>query len=510
MGWWRTCRNILIAISMVCPAGSFGQNSESEKIKSLKENLCATKQPFKNDISEIDSDSQGDFCATCELKPNSIVNLQKIAKAFAEEARLKREIEFLKFYLSSDPNNILYTIRREMEHLNLYKEQKDFVDKKLASLKFELEAIPKQQAAIDKLAKDEDMSQEERTSLAGIVKAHSAEGENVLLSKYNLPPKQTSKRQMSLPPKIPPHLKYNSSPQPPLQNQSLPDPPPEKESADELKKYPSHLEMLKSYKEYQDWLEAQRKVPDKVQKWLEGDDRDPPPDISKQKMALVLKDAIQSKLRANERLEEAAKQFAKIIQETEGRIEKLKERHREEQAKILSPTLTDMRSQLTSLENEIKGKISYRLNPCRLSLAEILAIENYTVDGYKLLNGALRRGGKEAENISFYAETLKAALKKFRKYEGTVRRGADLPPDVLEKHQEGAVVEYPAFTSTSVEHGFSRSHRFIIKTKNGAYIAPYSPNYREQEVIIPPGNFKVLSRGRNWGFGIEIVLEQVD
>lgn len=487
-----------------------------EKIIALEKNLCASSQPFKDEISEFDLDSQGDYCVTCELNPNFIVNLRKIVKVSAEQARLKREIEFLKYYRQKWMGKInLDSIPQTLEYLNQLKRGKDEVEERLANMGNVREAYVKNEAAIVKLNAGKELSEDEKRSLAKMFRERKPRKEDSPTSEDLFFKKISKFHDMPPPFKASPHLKYNSSPLPPPQNQSLPIPPPDQDLNGEENKPLSNLELLKSYKETQEALDKatrdRLRIPETIQEWLEASDQKPPAGISNRKIAKLLNDVNQDKRQEYIILKDQAEKAAEIVKHVEARLEELKEMQAQHgQLEKSSRAKFYTRSELTYLENTLRDRISIA-NPCGLSTAEMLAISYYTGSkGFRVLNGALRAGGTEAKDMEHFAETLKAALKKFRTFDGTVRRGAELPSEKLEEHQRGATVEYPAFTSTSVGSGFGALHRFTIKSKNGAYIAPYSANPHEREVIIPPGNFKVLSRERSLNGKIEFVLEQVD
>lgn len=158
---------------------------------------------------------------------------------------------------------------------------------------------------------------------------------------------------------------------------------------------------------------------------------------------------------------------------------------------------------------------SFRERPtfkdCGLTPGEEGALLNFTEQGYIELNSVMRKPAIYAydKRAISQVETLKNALKKFKTYQGLVRRGVEFPKDVLAEHQPGQIVEYKAFSSTSLNHGFARPHQLVIHSKTGRYIATYSSRYNEAEVLFLPGKFKVLSRTDQPGGKVEIVLEEL-
>ncbi|MBK7891077.1 MAG: hypothetical protein IPJ84_09610 [Bdellovibrionales bacterium] len=141
---------------------------------------------------------------------------------------------------------------------------------------------------------------------------------------------------------------------------------------------------------------------------------------------------------------------------------------------------------------------------CRHSVAEVLSLYFYTGDGFTNLNKALRthptvQTPSARRYINTVVPVLNRALDRVKPYRGIVNRGAfDLPPEVLAQHQVGEVVEYKAYTSAAIDSGFDARYRFVIHSKTGRYIAPYSKHNNEKEVLFKPGaRFKVISIEKN-------------
>ena len=148
-----------------------------------------------------------------------------------------------------------------------------------------------------------------------------------------------------------------------------------------------------------------------------------------------------------------------------------------------------------------------------LSDAELVAIRSYTEQAFRFLNKALREGGSEASKYRNFVEVLNSALSKLPNYTGEVGRGTSLPADALAEHQVGATLIYKAFTSTSTETGHDEIHRFIIRSKTGKRIAPFSVFSGEDEVLFRSGTrFRVVSRKEHTGKEgvVEFVLDEVE
>ncbi len=110
-----------------------------------------------------------------------------------------------------------------------------------------------------------------------------------------------------------------------------------------------------------------------------------------------------------------------------------------------------------------------------------------------------------------YRDTLNAALARLPDQPGTVKRGAMLPESVLERYSVGAVVTEGAFTSTSTGPGFSGPHRFLIYSRHGKRIEPYSAHPSEHEVLFAAGTrFRVLKVEPQDGDRLEIHLREIE
>ncbi len=196
-----------------------------------------------------------------------------------------------------------------------------------------------------------------------------------------------------------------------------------------------------------------------------------------------------------------------LVRKREG-IAAAEKRIAELQAPVEPASVTPDAGKLAQYEARVGLSITGALR-CGLTAAEAYAIRLYTGSSYGWINGALR-SQQPAEKARVFRDVLNSALAKLRPYEGTVRRGANLPPERLAQHQVGAVVTYPGYTSTSVGHGFGQRHRFVIRSKTGRFIDPSSANPGEYEVLFPPGTkFRVLERTENDN-RVEFVMEEVE
>ncbi len=193
----------------------------------------------------------------------------------------------------------------------------------------------------------------------------------------------------------------------------------------------------------------------------------------------------------------------------------------EDAAAALVPAAgTDQRSvadQVRDLEAKVKSNgtvesVSHNsgFQSCGLSTAEVVAIIWYCGSGYGSLNGALRSTDPAViEKYKPFKDTLNAALKKLSPYEGYTTRGSQLPDSIRAQHTVGNVVNYSAFTSTSLTHGFGGTDVFIIKSKTGRYVGSYSQSYSENEVLFASDTqFKILSVRKENGIN-QYVMEEV-
>lgn len=130
-------------------------------------------------------------------------------------------------------------------------------------------------------------------------------------------------------------------------------------------------------------------------------------------------------------------------------------------------------------------------NRANLSLAQKLAIHNYTLGIFDSLNPALYSGKLTNDQLAF-TRVLDSALSKIPSLKMTVYRGTS--KKFVAK--VGLVVEFKAYSSTSTEkdvaEGFVRDRLIIMKLKTGKDIQDYSNAGNEREILIPRGvKFKV-------------------
>lgn len=98
---------------------------------------------------------------------------------------------------------------------------------------------------------------------------------------------------------------------------------------------------------------------------------------------------------------------------------------------------------------------------------ELTSIYAYTTEdkrwNYHRVNPGLRsKDPARVADVRDYRDTIAAGIARLPDHVGLVKRGTNLPADVLAEHQVDNVVTYKAFTSTSTGHGFDKDHRFVI------------------------------------------------
>lgn len=125
---------------------------------------------------------------------------------------------------------------------------------------------------------------------------------------------------------------------------------------------------------------------------------------------------------------------------------------------------------------------------------EFLAVFGYTQTFYKSLNSSLR---SHDTSMQPFASTLNSALNKLPDFSGIVFRNDHIPESVLASWNVGQIITYDAFMSTSSLDVCSApttpffcegSHQLlIIKSLHGKFIAKYSANPSEREVLFRSG-----------------------
>ena len=131
--------------------------------------------------------------------------------------------------------------------------------------------------------------------------------------------------------------------------------------------------------------------------------------------------------------------------------------------------------------------------------------------GYWPWNEARRSGDlKRLAAVNDRTLTLNAALAKLPDHKGVVKRGSSLSPRDQARYVPGEVVVEEAFTSASTERPFGGNTRFMIHSRHGKDIAPYSEHPNEKEVLFAAGTrFRVLD-ARRTGDNMTITLKELE
>lgn len=132
-----------------------------------------------------------------------------------------------------------------------------------------------------------------------------------------------------------------------------------------------------------------------------------------------------------------------------------------------------------------------------LSMPEIVAIREYSANGFAKLNTELR-ANKPSLKTRKFETLLNRALDKLPNYEGKVWRDVDFPNDVLINYVVGNIITEKAFLSSSYdeyERFEKRQHRLLIHSKKGKKIENISAIVSENEVLFKSNSkFKVIKR----------------
>jgi len=131
------------------------------------------------------------------------------------------------------------------------------------------------------------------------------------------------------------------------------------------------------------------------------------------------------------------------------------------------------------------------------------AIEDYTGPGFGVMNRALRAGATSADEQQRIDAVLRAMSKhRLKSYEGTVYRGAKLPPAIRDTLRPGATFADPGFLSCSSDEMRAYTFRpsgdgsftFVIESKTGVDVSKFSKHKHEAEVLFRPSTtFQIQS-----------------
>lgn len=203
-------------------------------------------------------------------------------------------------------------------------------------------------------------------------------------------------------------------------------------------------------------------------------------------------------------------------QKLEERVEALKTRDLDE---LKKKSIKELRKFIEKRQKEEKVTAAKRKIPnvCGLENVEQLALYYYSQDYYRKLNEVMRNKSSDSEEYQKHApfiKTLNLALGKLKDHKSIVYRGINLSDEQVKDFKEGEAVVFSSFSSASrrkqFSEQFSKSVGFVIQSKTGKYIQPFSVNKYEEEVLLPPGaKFKVIKKdrvGNRWLIELEEVV----
>ena len=150
----------------------------------------------------------------------------------------------------------------------------------------------------------------------------------------------------------------------------------------------------------------------------------------------------------------------------------------------------------------------------KLTQKERNAVEDYSTDKFRTINGELRSGGTLSKDTNNIVTSIDSALEKSPKYEGTTFRKFQADQSIIDQLQAGKVFSDPAFVSTSKD-----KPRFIPKGtvalqivgKNGVDVSDISLHgAAEKEVLFPRGTkFKVVKAQQHDQGGWVAILQDL-
>ena len=141
-----------------------------------------------------------------------------------------------------------------------------------------------------------------------------------------------------------------------------------------------------------------------------------------------------------------------------------------------------------------------------LTADEEAAVLDYKSGGSYQLNAAIRDGYPLDQMQYRTVEALDAALEKLPRYPGTVYRrlgfdsigGQEALDDFLAEHQQGELIQYPAYTSTSTDpEGYpvegEQTVSMVIEGQSGRDLEGFGNNF-EREILFPRKSRFVIER----------------
>lgn len=131
-----------------------------------------------------------------------------------------------------------------------------------------------------------------------------------------------------------------------------------------------------------------------------------------------------------------------------------------------------------------------------LSRTDITALDEYTGTAYREINESLRGNEAMASDTNQRAAAISEALSKLPDQPGPVFRGTSLSPEQIARYVPGAMRSEAGFTSTTSDSkaAFPGSTLFLVISKHGKDVSPYSKYPSESEILFDKGtDFLVTS-----------------
>lgn len=134
--------------------------------------------------------------------------------------------------------------------------------------------------------------------------------------------------------------------------------------------------------------------------------------------------------------------------------------------------------------NDARKALDLRPASEPLTALDHAAIDDYTGNGYRDINSALRHDTDDPTVQARVDATVKA-VEKLSPFEGTVFRGTDLPADVAKRLDVGSTFSDDAFASASTkrDQAFMGNFQFTIQSRTGRDTAGLGVNPQEAEVL---------------------------
>lgn len=160
---------------------------------------------------------------------------------------------------------------------------------------------------------------------------------------------------------------------------------------------------------------------------------------------------------------------------------------------LLPENVLTYQNKVNELQNQIEGSKIELSDDEQYSINQYIGPESYRI------NEVLRNDLKLTEQQEKIIRNLDKALDKMANYNGVVQRSIILDKEQLKKfldlHQEGAIIKYKAYTSSTVGNRYNdfSNVELLIKSTNGKDMRKY--NKEEQEILFKRNSkFKVIKK----------------